>query len=280
MKETIENLKVSLKPVYGERETKGIIREIFHYLKGWDLTEMLIHQGDELSPFIKQQIEEIKGKLLNHEPIQYITGNARFHGMDFKVTRDTLIPRPETDELVDLIIEQADNRSDLKILDIGTGSGCIAISLARNLKFPDVMALDFSPDALMVAEENARNLKVKVKFILANIFEWQPTSKFDIIVSNPPYVTEKEKKDMEPGVLDYEPESALFVPDDDPLRFYKRIADIALSSLEKGGRLYLEINPLFHVDLVRLLKDKGFVSVKTDLDISGKVRFITAIKDD
>lgn len=280
MKETIENLKVALKPVYGERETKAIIREIFHYLKGWDLTEMLIHQGDELSPFIKQQIEEIKGKLLNHEPIQYITGNARFHGMDFKVTRDTLIPRPETDELVDLIIEQADNRSDLKILDIGTGSGCIAISLARNLKFPDVTALDFSPNALIVAEENARNLKVKVKFILVNIFEWHPTSKFDIIVSNPPYVTEKEKKDMEHGVLDYEPESALFVPDDDPLRFYKRIADIALSSLEKGGRLYLEINPLFHGDLVRLLKDKGFVSVKTDPDISGKVRFITAIRDE
>lgn len=276
MQETLKKMRYVLYPIYGKGESDAIIRIIFHYLKGWDTTQMLIHQSDPLSPFIKGEIDKILQRLQKHEPIQYITGEARFHGLDLHVTPDVLIPRPETSELVDIITDDAGEKEDLRVLDIGTGSGCIAVALARSLKFPMISAVDISAAALDVAKKNAEMLKVHINFIHADIFKWEPSGNFDIIVSNPPYIDESERKDMDPNVTDFEPASALFVPDDDPLVFYRRIAAIASDSLSASGKLYLEINPLHADQLAEMLKSDGFNTVDVMRDSFGKLRFIRA----
>lgn len=274
MQQTLNKLRASLIPIYGEGETEAIIRLIFHHLKGWNLTDMLIHRQDELSPFIKEEVDKILARLLDGEPIQYITGEARFHGMDMLIKPGVLIPRPETAELVDLIIDQNKSREDLRILDICTGSGCIAIALARNLPFANVSALDFSKDALDVAQDNARMLKVKLNLIHKDIFSWIPNEEYDIIVSNPPYIMDKESVSMERNVLDFEPHEALFVRDDDPLIFYKRIADIAKKYLTPGGKLYFETNPLTVNNLKEILIKDGFEEIEILRDSYGKFRFL------
>lgn len=276
MRQTLQKLRTALRPIYGNCETEAIIRILFHYLKGWNTVDMLIHETEPLSPFVKSEVDNILERLLRHEPIQYITGEARFHGMEIKVTPDVLIPRPETDELVDIILADNENREDLKVLDVATGSGCIAIALSRNLKFPKVAALEISRKALDIAEENAKNLKAKIDLIHADIFTWQPDSMFDIIVSNPPYIEESEKAEMEPNVLDYEPHSALFVPDDDPIKFYERIADMACEALSQDGMLYFEINPRSAEIISNYLSFKGFVNIEILRDSFGKQRFIKA----
>ena len=275
MKETLKKLHAALDPIYGKSESDAIIRLIFHYLKGWSLTDMLIHQDEELSPYIRQKIEEILQRLLKNEPIQYITGEARFHGMDFKIRPGVLIPRPETDELVDLIIDENKDKDDLRVLDVCTGSGCIAITLARNLLFSKVTALDISPIAIEVARENSTALKTKIELVEADIFKWNASGKYDIIVSNPPYVMDQEALTMDKNVLDYEPHEALFVRDENPLEFYSRIADIAKTSLEADGKLYFEINPLTAGSLKMLLQSKGFSDIKILPDTSGKSRFLS-----
>ena len=275
MEETIFKLRDSLIPIYGKRETEAIIRLIFHHLKGWNLTEMLIHQKDELSIFIKNKVDEILQRLKRYEPIQYILGETRFHGMDLIIKPGVLRPRPETDELVDIIIDQNKNKEDLKVLDLCCGSGCIALALKRNLPFSCVTAVDFSSDAIEVAQENSRLLKAKLELRQEDIFDWMPTGKYDIIVSNPPYVMDHEALEMEKNVLDYEPHEALFVRDDNPLQYYLRISEIALACLEEGGKLYLEINPLKADDLLSLLEAKGFTNVEIIKDSFGKRRFIT-----
>lgn len=281
MRETMQKLRNALRPIYGDRETEAIIRIIFHYLKGWTTVDMLIHEPETLSPFLESEIDGILRRLLRHEPIQYITGEARFHGMEFHVTPDVLIPRPETDELVDIIVGDANDASDLRILDIAAGSGCIAIALARSLPFPRVSALEISEAALKVARDNASRLKADVSFIHADIFKWQPSpASFDIIVSNPPYIDESEKAAMEPNVLEYEPAQALFVPDSDPLVFYRRIAEVARTGLSEGGRLYLEINPRHAAELSELLKKNGFSDIETIKDSYEKDRFIRARLED
>lgn len=274
MKESLEKLRKALVPVYGKGESDAIIRLIFHYLKGWNLTDMLIHKEENLSPYMKAKIDEILQRLLKHEPIQYIIGEARFHGMDMKIRPGVLIPRPETDELVDIIIDDNNNRDDLRVLDLCTGSGCIAISLARNLPFSKVTALDFSEDTIEVTKENAKLLKTKIEIIKADIFNWNPKGKFDIIVSNPPYVMDSEALTMEKNVLDYEPHEALFVRDENPLVFYSRIADIAKENLKEGGKLYFEINPLTASSLKKLMQSKGFSDITILPDSSGKLRFL------
>lgn len=276
MHKTLTKLRNALRPIYGRGETEAIIRIIFHYLKGWDTTDMLIHESEPLSPFVKSEIDNILSRLLRHEPIQYITGEARFHGLDLTVTPDVLIPRPETSELVDIIADDAGDREDLRVLDIATGSGCIAIALARTLRFAQVTAMDVSEKALEVAQRNNVNLKTHVSFIHADIFKWEPASAYDIIVSNPPYIDESEKKYMEPNVTEYEPARALFVPDSDPLIFYRRIATIASGALTQDGTLYLEINPRHDSELSGLLSTSGFSNVDIIRDTFGKNRFIRA----
>ena len=248
-----------------------ICEDIFNY----DPVDVALRQESELPDFAPQRIADVIARLQRHEPLQYIVGFARFHGHRFKVTPAVLIPRPETEQLVDLIVEE-NSGSDLRVLDMGTGSGCIAISLARALKFAQVDALDVSRDALAVARDNAAALKVKVRFFESDILAPQPAATYDIIVSNPPYITWSERELMERNVKDYEPAQALFVPDNDPLLFYKAIAPYAKQSLEKGGRLYLEINQRFGAEVKRLLEGCGFGEVRIIVDSYGKDRFAVA----
>ena len=277
LKEAIEQLREGLAGVADPQEVQAMIRVICEDVFNYDPVDVALRQESELPDFAPQRVAEIIARLQRHEPLQYILGTARFHGHRFKVTPAVLIPRPETEQLVDLIIEENPG-SDLRVLDMGTGSGCIAISLARALKFARVDALDVSRDALAVARDNAASLKVKVRFFESDILAPQPAATYDIIVSNPPYITWSERELMERNVKDYEPAQALFVPDNDPLLFYKAIASYAKRSLEKGGRLYLEINQRFGVEVKRLLEDCGFDEVRIIVDSFGKDRFAVAVK--
>lgn len=275
LKEAIEQLREGLAGVADPQEVQAMIRVICEDVFNYDPVDVALRQESELPDFAPQRVAEIIARLQRHEPLQYILGTARFHGHRFKVTPAVLIPRPETEQLVDLIIEDNPG-SDLRVLDMGTGSGCIAISLARALKFARVDALDVSRDALAVARDNAASLKVKVRFFESDILAPQPAATYDIIVSNPPYITWSERELMERNVKDYEPAQALFVPDNDPLLFYKAIASYAKRSLEKGGRLYLEINQRFGAEVKCLLEDCGFDEVRIIVDSFGKDRFAVA----
>lgn len=234
---------------------------------------MLIHQEDELSDFVKGEIDKILERLKRDEPIQYILGEARFYGMDLIIKPGVLIPRQETEELVDIIIDDNRGREDLEVLDLCSGSGCIAIALARNLPFSKVEAVDFSKEAIEVSRENNSKLKAGIKVTEGGIFDWEPEHKYDIIVSNPPYVMDREALSMEKNVLDYEPHEALFVRDENPLAYYERIAELAKRWLKTNGRLYFEINPLTARQLKEMLRDKGFKDVEIMRDTSGKERF-------
>lgn len=277
LKEAIEQLRNGLAGVAEPQEVQAMIRIICEDIFNYDPVDVALRQESELPEFAQERITDLIARMRRHEPLQYIIGWARFHGHKFKVTPTVLIPRPETEQLVDIIVNE-NPASDLRVLDMGTGSGCIAISLARALKFASVDALDVSRDALAVARENAAALKVKVRFFESDMLLPQPAATYDIIVSNPPYICWSERETMERNVKDYEPGQALFVPDNDPLMFYKAIAPYAQQSLEKGGRLYLEINQRFGSEVKRLLEDHGFEDVRIIQDSFGKVRFAAAVK--
>lgn len=268
-----------LAPRYGAGEAKAMMRLMFYHLKGWSVTDIVIHSNDILSDYILESLDAILVRVMSGEPLQYVVGEARFYGLNLKVNKNVLIPRQETEQLVDLIVRYYDRHSDLRVLDIGTGSGAIAIALARNLLFPSVTAIDVSQDALDVARDNAETLKAKVNFEHKDVFEYQPKpDSFELIVSNPPYVAESEKAGMDRNVLDYEPHLALFVPDSNPLIYYSRIAEVASIGLVKGGRLWLEINPLFASQFDSMLRSAGFENVDTIKDMEGSVRFVVAEK--
>lgn len=276
LKEAIEQLRNGLAGVAEPQEVQAMIRVICEDVFNYDPVDVALRQESELPDFAQERVADIVARSRRHEPLQYIVGSARFHGHKFKVTPAVLIPRPETEQLVDLIIDE-NPASDLRVLDMGTGSGCIAISLARALKFARVDAMDVSRDALNVARENAAALKVKVSFFEGDMLSPQPPSRYDIIVSNPPYVTWSERESMDHNVKDYEPAQALFVPDNDPLLFYKAIASYAARSLERGGHLYLEINQRFGDEVKRLLEDHGLEDVRIIEDSYGHMRFAAAI---
>ena len=275
LKEAIEQLRNGLAGVAEPQEVQAMIRVICEDVFNYDPVDVALRQESELPDFAQERVADIIARSLRHEPLQYIVGSARFHGHKFKVTPAVLIPRPETEQLVDLIIDE-NPASDLRVLDMGTGSGCIAISLARALKFARVDAMDVSRDALNIARENAAALKVKVSFFVGDMLSPQPPSRYDIIVSNPPYVTWSERESMDYNVKDYEPAQALFVPDNDPLLFYKAIASYAAGSLERGGHLYLEVNQRFGDEVKRLLEDHGLEEVRIIEDSYGHVRFAAA----
>lgn len=277
LREAIDQLKRGLDGIAEPQEVQAMIRviceDVFHY----DPVDVALRQESELPDFAPQRIADIIARLQRHEPLQHIVGHALFHGHRFKVTPAVLIPRPETEQLVDLIIDENPG-SDLRVLDMGTGSGCIAISLARALKFAQVDALDVSRDALDVARENAASLKVKVRFFESDMLSPQPPGRYDIIVSNPPYICWSERDAMDRNVKDYEPGQALFVPDSDPLLFYKAIVPYAAQSLERGGHLYLEINQRFGNEVKRLLEQNGFDEARIIDDTYGNPRFATATR--
>ena len=219
-------------------------------------------------------------RLKKQEPIQYILGTTEFYGLTFKVNKHTLIPRPETEELVDWVLSNLhDQDSELDILDIGTGSGCIAISLAKNIPTAKVSGLDISEKALEVAQENAVKNQVLVSFCKKDILETTSLEKkYDVMVSNPPYVRQLEKKAMNANVLDYEPGIALFVPNEDPLLFYRKIAQLAMVSLQTRGWLYFEINEYLSKEMDVLLKDIGFANIEIKKDFREVPRMIKCQK--
>lgn len=277
MKQAISKIKESLAPIYDSREIDAMIRIIFEHLLNYSRVDIIMHKDNELSDFMRSKIDKVIERLVAHEPIQYIFNDAYFHGYHFEVTPATLIPRPETEELVDMISDE-NKREDLHVLDIGTGSGCIAISLALYLPFSKVTAVDISAEAIEVAKRNAAKLKAKVNFIQADILNSFPDEKFDIIVSNPPYICEEEKANMEQNVLDFEPHTALFVPNTDPLLFYRSIAKNAIKSLNPNGKLYYEINSRFADETVKMLEEIGFAGIEIRKDMYNRNRFAVATK--
>ena len=290
-----------LLPVYAAPEAQAVIRLVLEDLYGFTLTGLAMGSVEALPVKEQQRLDAIIARLRKGEPVQYILGKARFCGRFFHISPAVLIPRPETEELCHIIIADLhqplppgarhptpDTRHPtLDILDIGTGSGCIAITLALDLPDADVTAIDVSVTALKTATENAARLHADVNFLRRDILEAaqaegnadkKASPQWDVIVSNPPYIAEKEKSDMEANVLDYEPGLALFVPDDDPLRFYRTIAIYAATTLRANGRLYAEINPLYAEPLQRMLSQKGFTGIQIINDQFGKQRFITCRK--
>ena len=277
-REAINRLRENLAGVYDPREIESMTRVIFEDVLLWKPVDIVMRDQEPLPSFFDTKLDGIIDRLLRHEPLQYILGKARFHGHSFAVTPATLIPRPETEQLVDMIVDQNPG-SDLRVLDIGTGSGCIAISLARALKFAHVTATDISPQALAVAQQNAAALKTRVSFVQQDILTTQaPREAWDIIVSNPPYITMSERSAMERNVLDYEPGSALFVPDDNPMLYYRPIAAYASLALASAGRLYMEINRAMGSQVVQTLQQAGLKNIQLHNDFNGNPRFAKATK--
>ena len=279
MNDIITYIRKSLETLYPPEEIHGLTQWILEKVCNLPRHQQIWHKDKELSQTEKQTIQTIVQRLLNSEPIQYIFGETEFYGLPFKVSPSVLIPRPETEELVHRIIQEQ-TASNLRILDIGTGSGCIAVTLAKKLTEADVYALDISEDVLQIAQQNAQRNEVTIQLIHAGIFLINASTLplFDMIVSNPPYVTMSEKARLKPNVLDYEPHQALFVPDNDPIRFYHKIAEFGRDKLTVKGLLYFEINPLFGETIGRMLHQKGYRSIEVSRDLSGKERFIKATK--
>lgn len=278
--QVVKNLCAELSPKYGDGEARAMVRIIFENLKGWSPVDMAIKATKPVSEYIMGKIDAVVARLMADEPIQYIFGNAGFYGMKLRVTPDVLIPRPETAELVDWIVDDNGTRKDVRVLDMGTGSGCIAIALKRNLPFADVTAIDNSEAALQVAESNSQSLNADVNYRLCDILSLAAnvpaalSGTFGIIVSNPPYIAEHERAAMEANVLQHEPHQALFVPDSDPLEFYRAILQYAHSHLDASGAVYFEINPLYVKELEALAWNTGFRNVEVRRDSFGKERFM------
>lgn len=265
----------SLLSAYPPREARALYLLVMEKAFGLNATQVLTGKDKELSAEKQNLLENIIGRLLRKEPVQYILGQAEFCGHTFYVAPGVLIPRPETQQLVSLIAQR--HPTPCNMLDIGTGSGCIAISLA--LMGHRLTAFDVSLPALGIACKNAASLHVSIDFNEENILHPAPTEqRWDVIVSNPPYICEKEAADMEANVLDYEPHVALFIPDDDPLLFYRAIAAYALEHLTPGGSLYFEINEAYHAETASLLRKAGFCNVAVHTDSFGKNRFISATR--
>jgi release factor glutamine methyltransferase len=264
----------SLTGAVGPREAAAMVKVIFEDALGYSAVDLALKGDNALQDDTAERLRAIVSRVVDGEPLQYVLGRARFRGLMFRVTPDVLIPRPETAQLVDMIADRYEGRRDLRVLDIGTGSGCIACSLARALPFADVTAVDISDAALAVARDNARRHGVSVNFVHADALTMTATAdSYDIIVSNPPYIAAREAVLIEHRVLDHEPHSALFVPDDDPLLFYRHISRYAIDALSAGGRLYLEINPLFVDQLRAMTRTQPWREVTIVRDFCGKERF-------
>ena len=278
-------LAKTLIPLYGENEAGQMIRMLFEHFCRISGVSLVLQKNNFLPPGQYERLQEALLQLSDHMPIQYILGRTWFYNLSFEVNSAVLIPRPETEEMVDLIVNgamQSAESGNIKLLDVGTGSGCIAVALKKSLPLWHVDACDISEEALQVARRNADYSGTSINFFKADILrwkEWADSGSFHLIVSNPPYVCESEKSQMQPHVLDHEPSLALFVPDDDPLVFYRAIAEFAASRLLQHGKLYLEINESYGSELVNLLKSLGYSDIELRKDFRGKERFAIARKD-
>ena len=269
----IHSIRQSLSSLYSEREANKLAVSILQHITGLSQAAVLTCKDMILSEIQRQEIEQIVARLQKSEPLEYIFGKTDFYGLPFFVSSDTLIPRPETEELVDWIIRDT-KLPAARILDIGTGSGCIAVALAKNIKNSRVDAIDISENALKIARKNAEINDVDIDFLQKDILEknCNDSDIFDIIVSNPPYVCEQEKADMQDNVLLYEPHTALFVPNENPLVFYRAIANFALVNL--SGCLYFEINRAFGQEICEMLEKMGFSDIELRKDNDGNDRMI------
>ena len=268
----------SLKNIQDEQEIDSFFFILTEYLHNLKRVDIALNPNFEISEEEVEKWNAILSELQQEKPIQYITGEAWFYGLQFEVNENTLIPRPETEELVEWIIESQkskDQSQKLEILDIGTGTGCIPISLKANLPQANVSAIDVSEQALEVAKRNAVSNNVEVNFIQANILEVEDLNQhFDIIVSNPPYVRNLEKQEIKKNVLDYEPHLALFVEDTDALLFYRKIAQLAFDNLTPNGLLFFEINQYLGKETIELLQNLGFKNIELKKDMFGNNRMI------
>ena len=277
---TYQELCKSLASRYPEREAKAVIRYLLEVGYGLSMADIISGTSESIPA---DEMGKNLRRLLNGEPVQYVIGKAEFGGRIFRVTPDVLIPRPETYELCQWLEEEERGKRkeerDLSILDIGTGSGCIAITLALDMPQAKVEAWDISADALTVARENAQELQAKVKFEQVDVLSSLPAQGglgWVSIISNPPYICQKEAVEMEQHVLDHEPHQALFVPDEDPLLFFRAIARLGQKALHKDGRLYFEINPAYHQELTEMLDKMGYSEIETRKDLFGNNRMIKA----
>jgi release factor glutamine methyltransferase len=278
-KEIFNHIISALSNVYEKREAQNIAFLLLHKLYNLRKQDLILGIEIHESRYNEAQLNELLERLAVNEPIQYVLGEAYFYGLRFKVNADVLIPRPETEELVHLIIQENRHLHFLDVLDIGTGSGCIPISLAKYLKQADIHALDISTTALQVAQSNAKSLEVKICFHELDIFQTtlENLPFWDIIVSNPPYITHAEKVFMQKNVLDYEPHQALFVPEkSDALIFYEQISKLALQRLKKGGKVYFEINENLGNEVTILLTKLGLSNIRLIRDLQDKDRIICA----
>lgn len=269
-----------LAPLYGDGEAKAIAQMVYEVRYGLTLSDIYLGKDTQLSADDQAELKEIAKRLADNEPVQYVLGVADFCGRQYHVEPGILIPRPETEHLCRLITKHvAIGSANRKVLDIGTGSGCIAITLALDIPNSQVTAWDISPIALRVAKGNAEQLGANVNVIENDMLQqtYQVAPQWDLIVSNPPYICDSEAEEMDANVLDYEPEIALFVPDDDPLQFYVPIMNYAQSALHPGGELWLETNPLYEEIIEERLLELGF-NVTAHDDQFGKTRFIQAIR--
>ena len=268
----------TLEGEYPKEEIGSFFNTLLQEFTGLTRLDLALNPQRELSEEAEEKLRAALQRLRQHEPLQYITGTTEFFGLNFQVNSNVLIPRPETEELVQWMLHDLDASEGIKILDIGTGSGCIAISLAKHLPKAEITAIDISEKALKTAKLNAGLNEVAVNFIHKDILaaEGLP-SKFDVIVSNPPYVRELEKKEMQRNVLEHEPETALYVKDHDPLIFYRKITELAPDNLEPGGKLYFEINQYLGKETEALLAEKNFAT-SLKKDIFGVDRMLRGIK--
>ena len=296
---TYQQFWQSLTPLYDAGEAQAIVRTVLDVEYGMTLTDIICGKVNELSSDEERNLEEIIARLQNGEPVQYVLGEADFAGRTFHVEPGVLIPRPETAELCQWIEEEVsslDADDPKQLLDICTGSGCIAITLGLTIPNSKVTGWDISEDALRIAQGNvemlkARNVRIEYQDALmlpkaaeaaeiseAAEAESSLSKSWNIIVSNPPYICEKEKADMEKNVLEHEPSIALFVPDEEPLKFYRAIAEYASSALKSEGALYFEINPIYEKEAREMLEELGFKDIKTKEDAYGKKRMMKAMK--
>lgn len=278
IQEAQQQLLFQLFHVYDEREARNIADLVMEHVTEWTRIDRVINKTVPLSSIKEKELAEFTAQLLDHKPVQYVLYEAWFAGLRFYVDENVLIPRPETEELVDWVCKE---NSSGKILDIGTGSGCVPVSLKSKLASADIHACDISSGALSVAQKNAIENKTAIQFHQIDFLDPEQRKSlpvFDVIVSNPPYIPQKDKQEMHKNVLDHEPHIALFVADKDPLIFYRAIAEFASDHLKKDGAIYVEIHEALGNDVVNLFIESGFAGTVLRKDLQEKDRMVKAMR--
>lgn len=270
----------ALEKIYPRSQAANILQILYEWAYGLNSLQIKTTENFEPDEAVIEKVAQAFEKLLQHYPIQYITGEAWFYKRKFKVSPAVLIPRPETEELVELIVKELNNKPSLQLLDVGTGSGCLAISLQKELPNVIVTAIDISEDALTIAKENASTLTAEINFKIIDFLnedEWQNLAAYDVLVSNPPYITQSEEKVLDEVVTAYEPHLALFVADENPFIFYKKMIDFAVMHLKKDGIIFMEMHQDYAEAIKQLFTENNF-DAKIIIDISGNARMLKATR--